>query len=133
MKSSEKTNANLGLVKRMYNSLKHWYSRMKLFFIRNVAHSKRSELDSSDKIIKEFLFHSLDQKTLDFLTTYFKEQPNNIRLHGTMYHIAYVDIKLMGSTYGHFSEYHSDFPQKSSTFLVLHDYRGGNDTKIIEY
>jgi len=103
------------------------------FLKGNVAHSKRSELDSSDKIIKEFLFHSLDQKTLDFLTTYFKEQPNNIRLHGTMYHIAYVDIKLMGSTYGHFSEYHSDFPQKSSTFLVLHDYRGGNDTKIIEY
>ena len=44
MKSSEKVNANFGLVKRMYNGLKHWYSKAKLFFIRSVAHSKSSDM-----------------------------------------------------------------------------------------
>lgn len=55
MKSSVKHTQNFGLVKGMYNGLKHWLSKAKLFFIRSVAHSKNPPLcDKSDIIDNQF-------------------------------------------------------------------------------
>ncbi len=51
MKSSEKNNANFGLLKRMYNGLKLWLSKAKLFFIRIVAHSTNPPLSSESDVI----------------------------------------------------------------------------------
>ena len=50
MKSSVKNTQNFGLVKRMYNGIKLWLSKAKLFFIRSVAHSNNPPLLSKSAI-----------------------------------------------------------------------------------
>lgn len=60
MKSSEKTNANFGLVNRFKGTkLGKWLVKVKLFFIRSVAHSKSSDDISNTKFPEESFIYGV--------------------------------------------------------------------------
>ena len=98
MKSSEKTNANFGLVNRFFNSIKLWFRNRKLFFIRSVAHSnnrtelsiisfleknkfkKNIELSSNNKIIYDYYFLSNYIFRTTILTNIYQNS-NQLSLH----------------------------------------------------
>ena len=85
-----------------------------------------------EKIIKEFLFHSLSESQLSDLKTYFSKELNNVRTENGFKDVSVAEIKLMGGSLCSSLNSSLNFPKTTDTFLVFPCYRGGSDIKIIQ-